>query len=149
MAFTLSSTSFSDGASIPRRYTGDGENVSPPLAWQDPPEGALSFVLIVEDPDASRGTFRHWGVYDIAGDARRLDEGATGSFMSAVNDYGDRAYHGPRPPSGSGPHHYHFRLAALDTAQLRVFPTARIEDLWVAAQPHMLGETALIGIYER
>jgi Raf kinase inhibitor-like YbhB/YbcL family protein len=149
MSFTLSSPAFADGAPIPQRCSGDGANLSPPLTWQDPPAGTRSFALVVEDPDAPSGTFRHWGIYDIDAETRQLPEGAAGPFAAAVNDNGRQGYGGPRPPKGHGPHHYHFRLMALDTERLDLPPSARVADISRAAQPHLLGEAVLTGIYER
>src|SRR5690606_31857587 len=77
MAFSLTSPVFEDGGAIPKKYTRDGQNVSPPLKWKDPPKDAKSFVLVVEDPDAPRGTFRHWAVYDIPTVVTELWENAT------------------------------------------------------------------------
>src|SRR5918911_4226084 len=76
MAFIMKSPAFADGHQIPARYTRDGENVSPPLEWSGAPAGAQSYVLIIEDPDAPSGTFRHWAVYNIPGDRTGLQEGA-------------------------------------------------------------------------
>lgn len=148
MTFTISSPAFADGAVIPRRFTGDGENLSPPLEWRDAPAGTKSFALIVEDPDAPSGTFRHWGIYDIPGGTTRIAEGG-GAFPSTKTDFNRQGYGGPRPPKGHGPHHYHFRLGALDVDHLKVPPKATVEEMWAAARPHLLGEAAMIGIYER
>jgi Raf kinase inhibitor-like YbhB/YbcL family protein len=149
MAFSLRSPVVTDGGAIPVRYTGDGENLSPPLRWSDPPPGTRSFVLVVEDPDAPEHTYRHWGVYNIGSDTSRLLEGDAGRFDQAVNDSGNRSYDGPKPPRGRGPHHYHFRLAALNTPQLDLPPAATVADLWQAARPHIIGEANLVGVYER
>ncbi len=149
MTFTLSSSAFVDGAPIPRRFTGDGENVSPALEWRDPPTGTKSFALIVEDPDAPNGTFRHWGIYDIPAGLQGIAEGSGDVFPAATTDAGRQSYGGPRPPQGHGPHHYHFRLGALDIDHLDVSPTATVAEMWQAAKPHLLGEAAIVGIYER
>jgi hypothetical protein len=148
MSFTLSSPAFADNGPIPPRHSGEGGDLSPPLSWEDPPAGTKGFVLVVEDPDAPGGTFRHWGIYNIDGDTRSLPEGVSG-LPAAVNDYGTRDYHGPRPPRGHGVHHYRFRLAALDTDRLELPPTAEVADLWQAARTHLLGEAATVGTYER
>jgi hypothetical protein len=117
MAFAVNSPAFRNGEKIPAKYTADGENISPPLAWHDAPAGARSFALIVEDPDAPNGTFRHWGLCNLPGGRTMLPEGVEQSVKTeplghAVNDFGHRRYDGPAPPKGHGPHHYHFRLAA-------------------------------------
>ena len=149
MSFRLTSTAFKQGAPIPARYSLGGANVSPPLAWHDAPAGTKSFVLVVEDPDAPSGTFRHWGLCDIAGSAQRLDEGAQ-QGKTGVNDFGHCRYDGPQPPKGDGPHHYHFRLAALDSDSPASLPKdATVEQIWRAARPHILAQTQLVGTFER
>ncbi len=124
MAFALNSPAFRDGEKIPDKYTADGENLSPPLVWNDPPAGTKSFALVVEDPDAPSGTFRHWGLYNISAGRTMMPEGVehgvkTEQLGHAVNDFGHRRYDGPAPPRGHGPHHYRFRLAALARPRLR------------------------------
>src|SRR5438094_9131345 len=118
MTLTLRSPAFNDGERIPDRHARNHGNVSPPLQWSGEPDGTRSFVLVVEDPDAPRGLFRHWAAFDISPDRHRLDEGAGGrgdALSQGANDFGDTGYDGPQPPQGHGPHHYHFRIAALDT----------------------------------
>lgn len=152
MTLTVRSPAFKDGETIPARYARSHGNISPPLEWIDPPEGTRSFALIVEDTDAPRGTFRHWAVFDISPDRNRLDEGAGrrgGQLTQAANDFGDTGYDGPEPPPGHGPHHYHFRLAALDVDHVDVGPQQRAQAVWEAAQPHILEEAELVGVYER
>ena len=154
MAFVMNSPAFADGQQIPARYTRDGENNSPPLEWSGTPAQAQSYVLIIEDPDAPSGTFRHWAVYNIPGDRTGLPEGA-GSGMQVeglsqgVNDFGNARYDGPQPPRGHGPHHYHFRLAALNIPRLDVPARAKVVEVWEAARPHIVDETELVGTYER
>ena len=119
----LISTAFSDGAAIPRRFTCDGEDVSPALQWSGAPEQTLSFVLLCDDPDAPAGVWRHWAVYDIPGDQAGLAEGAGKpgagqNFKQARNDFDRFDYGGPCPPHRHGVHHYHFRLFALSQARL-------------------------------
>ena len=153
MPLTITSPAFRDGAVIPTRYTRDGENVSPPLEWRDAPPETMSFMLIVEDPDAPSGTFRHWAMYNIPASETGLPEGASGQGLGdageGVNGFGNARYDGPQPPKGHGPHHYHVRLAALDVPQLDIAASAKVEDVWARAQPHIIAETELIGIYER
>lgn len=152
MPLTLRSPAFADGERIPDRFARTGDNLSPPLDWQDAPEGTRSFLLIVEDPDAPGGTFRHWAVFDLPADRTGLEEGAgrPGSGVRhGTNDFGSAAYDGPEPPEGHGPHHYHFRLAALDIDHLEVDPGRRVGEIWAAARPHMLAEAGLVGLYER
>jgi Raf kinase inhibitor-like YbhB/YbcL family protein len=100
------------------------------------------------------GTFRHWAAYDIPPGERRLAEGAGSrdrmpGMKMALNDFGHRRYDGPRPPSGHGVHHYHFRLAALDVPALPLPADAKAEDVWKSALLHMIAETELVGTYER
>lgn len=150
MPFQISSPTIAARGTIPRRYTGDGENFSPPLEWSDPPPGTRSFALVVEDTDAPGGSFWHWGAYNIDANARQLPEGAARQPLAmAVNDFGHPTYGGPHPPRGDGPHRYHFRLAALDVEKLELAPSARVKQMWRAAQGHLLGETELVATYER
>lgn len=152
MALQLNSPAFAEGSTIPRKYTKEGENLSPPLHWSGAPKGTRSFALICEDPDAPSGTFRHWAVANIAADQNGLSEGfgerADGCDF-AVNDFGSAAYDGPLPPRGHGLHHYHFRLAALDVEKVDVPADARAEQLWTLVAPHIMAETETIGTYER
>jgi Raf kinase inhibitor-like YbhB/YbcL family protein len=153
MAFALRSPAFRDGDRIPDRHARKGDNVSPPLEWQDAPPGTRSFALFVEDPDAPLGMFRHWAVYNIPAEHDRLPENTragakTDSLDHGVNDFGHPHYDGPQPPKGHGVHHYHFRLAALDVTRLQLPPTASVEEIWKAAVPHVIGEAGLVGTYE-
>lgn len=149
MTFSLASGAFSNGGAIPRRYAQEGENKSPPLHWEGAPADTKSFALIVEDPDAPSGTYRHWAIYNIGADADHLPEGVSaGEFAQAVNDAGHAGYDGPRPPKGHGSHHYHFLLAALDVPSLEVDNESEAVELWQAVKPHILAETEFVGTYE-
>jgi Raf kinase inhibitor-like YbhB/YbcL family protein len=152
MAFELKSPAFANRQPIPVKYTGDGDDISPPLEWSDPPPGTKSFALVLEDPDAPSGTFRHWGLYNIKADRTRLPEGdgrkAEGLGLG-VNDIGEPRYRGPAPPKGHGTHHYHFKLAALDVEALSPAPQLSVADIWKKARGHMLGEAELVGTYAR
>jgi Raf kinase inhibitor-like YbhB/YbcL family protein len=110
-AFALASPAFHAGGTIPRQYTCDGRDVSPPLRWTAPPRGTRSFSLTVTDLDA-RG-FVHWRLSRIAGPVRSLGAG-THAGVPGVNSFGRRGYGGPCPPRGSAPHRYLFTLRALD-----------------------------------
>jgi Raf kinase inhibitor-like YbhB/YbcL family protein len=144
----LTSDSFRDGEAIPAQFTCDGGNRSPALSWGEPPQGTKSFALVVDDPDAPSGTFRHWGAYDITAAVRSIAAGqSVGS--QAINDKGTPGYTGPCPPNGHGVHHYHFKLFALDTDRLDVGAEPRIADIEKAAKQHALGRAELIGTYER
>jgi len=151
----LISTAFSDGAAIPRRFTCDGEDVSPALQWSGAPEQTLSFVLLCDDPDAPAGVWRHWAVYDIPGDQAGLAEGAGQpgagqDFKQARNDFDRLDYGGPCPPHRHGVHHYHFRLFALSQARLplgREGPSC--EQVEREARKYAIAEALLVGVYER
>ena len=145
---SLTSNAFQDGQPIPAQYSCDGANQSPPLSWGDPPAGTRSFALVVDDPDAPGGTFRHWGAFDIPADTRSIAAGQSiGS--EAVNDFGKAGYGGPCPPPGHGPHHYRFKLFALRADKLDVGPNASVADVEAAAQKQALAQGGLVGIYER
>jgi Raf kinase inhibitor-like YbhB/YbcL family protein len=148
MTFALESPAFRNGGTIPQKYARRGENLSPPLEWKNAPPGTKSFVLIVEDPDAPSGTFRHWAVYNIDVQTTHLPEGAAERLPSGVNDFGNPHYDGPQPPKDHGVHQYHFRIAALDKDQLNLPPGAKVVDVWRAAKPHILAEAELVGTYE-
>lgn len=154
MAFSLSSSAFGPGASIPGRYTCDGQSLTPSLQWQDVPTGTQSFALILDDPDAPDGTFTHWVVFNIPGDATKLPETvpATGQMQAGVkqgkNSKGDAEYFGPCPPEGSTPHHYQFHLYALDTT-LSLQDGASRQDVERAMQGHVLDQAEYTGLYQR
>lgn len=145
---SLTSEAFQDGGPIPAQYTCDGVSQSPTLLWSDPPAGTKSFALVIDDPDAPSGTFRHWGVYDIPPSARSIG-GNQRVGTEVYNDKGITGYSGPCPPRGHGLHHYHFKLFALDTDGLGLAPSAKVADVENAARPHAIGEGELIGTYER
>jgi Raf kinase inhibitor-like YbhB/YbcL family protein len=144
----LTSGAFQNGSAIPVQYTCDGANQSPALSWGDPPAGTKSFALVIDDPDSPGGMFRHWGVYDIPASARSIGAGqSTGAEVS--NDFGKPGYGGPCPPKGHGPHHYHFKLFALDVDKLGVPQSAKIANVENEASKHALAFGELIGSYER
>jgi Raf kinase inhibitor-like YbhB/YbcL family protein len=151
MAFELTSSAFIEGQPIPRKYSDDGDGVSPPLEWRGAPDGTKSFALIIEDPDAPRGMFRHWAIYNIDAKTDHLTEGHGNRELLAtgVNDFRKRGYNGPAPPPGHGTHHYHFRLAALDVANLGPPKDARVEEIWRIAKNHTIDVAELIGTYQR
>ena len=146
--FTLSSTAFAEGGPIPRRFSCDGDNASPDLAWMGAPAGTQALALIVTDPDA-RG-FVHWLIFDMTG----TPSGGLPSAISAspdappqgTNGFGRRGYGGPCPPSGT--HRYEFVLYALDAA-LGLAGTPRIGEVQAAMQGHVLAEAKLTGTYQR
>jgi Raf kinase inhibitor-like YbhB/YbcL family protein len=143
----LTSTAFADGAEIPIKYTCDGKNVSPPLAWSFLPQGTRSLALIVHDPDAPSGDFTHWVAWNINPDPGGLDEGGAAP-AEGVNGRGEPGYMGPSPPSGHGTHRYFHDLHALDS-ELDLGPGASREQLENALEGHVLGKAQLVGTYER
>jgi len=146
MAFTLTSTAFEEGETIPQTYTCDGADEPPPLAWTNPPKGTASLALIMDDPDAPAGTFTHWMVYDIPTSARRGNGASAGRALR--NDFGRSGYGGPCPPPGHGPHRYSFTLYALDVATLDL-PRQNREALERALERHTVATARLMGRYER
>jgi Raf kinase inhibitor-like YbhB/YbcL family protein len=154
MSFELRSPAFGNLDRIPVKYTADGDNLSPPLTWFDPPPGTKSFALVVEDPDAPARIFRHWGIFNIDPETRGLAEGVGDSEESAnlrtgVNDFGTPRYDGPAPPKGRGAHRYHFKLVALSVAMLTPAPKIKVAEISKIAKMFKLGEAELVGIYER
>jgi Raf kinase inhibitor-like YbhB/YbcL family protein len=153
MPFVLSSPAFLPGSKIPKRFSGEGENVSPLLRWRDAPEGAESLALIMEDPDAPSGTFYHWLVFNIPISADSLPESEAhhpapgSSILTGKNSAGESAYLGPYPPPGK-PHRYYFRLFALDR-MLSLAPGCSISQLQKAMQGHILATAETMGIYQR
>ncbi|HUT55471.1 MAG TPA: YbhB/YbcL family Raf kinase inhibitor-like protein [bacterium] len=149
VAITVTSTAFEAGKPIPKRYTGEGENVSPPLAWPGAPAGTKELALICDDPDAPRPQpFVHWVLYGIPPTVTSLQEAATGAATDGLNGRGQPGYTGPMPPPGSGPHHYHFKIYALDAA-LGLKPGLTKTELLKSMEGHILAQGELIGTYER
>jgi hypothetical protein len=143
----LSSPDFAQGASIPARFTCEGQNGSPTLAIAGVPAGAQSLVLIVDDPDAPSGTFTHWLIWNIPPGTKSLVGGALpGGAVQGTNDFGSLGYSGPCPPSGT--HRYFFRLSALD-ASLHLAAGASREDVEGAMRGHVLGSAELMGRYAK
>ena len=152
MNMTLESPAFKNGDIIPAKYTCDGDNVSPPLSWSNPPEGAAGFALIMDDPDAPLGTWVHWIVYRIPADARGFADGASKAkklpdgSAEGLTDFQSTPYGGPCPPSGA--HRYFFKLYALDT-RLNLPPGATKKQLLDAMKGHILAQSELVGKYKR
>jgi len=143
----LTSSAFADGQPIPQRHSCEGEDLSPPLSWTDVPEGATSLALIVDDPDAPRGTFTHWLGWGLDPAAGGLGEGEAAP-LEGRNDFGATGYRGPCPPPGHGPHRYFFRLHAL-AHELELEPGAARADLEQALAGRSVSVTELMGTYER
>lgn len=152
MVFTITSTSFKHGEKIPVKYTCDGEDVSPEFEWSNVPEGARSFTLIADDPDAPIGTWIHWVLYNVSVGTRSISEATPAEAnlpdgsRHGKNSWGRLGYGGPCPPSGT--HRYFFRLYALDNVfELR--GGASEADVQKAMKGHILAETELMGLYSR
>lgn len=148
----LQSLAFFIGSTIPYQYTCDGANVSPPLAWDSPPAGTVSFALVMEDPDAPKETFTHWVVYDLPANLRHLPEGITTEphlphgGVQGVNDFGQLGFSGPCPPQGT--HRYFFKLYALDQL-LGLPPGATKSQLLAVMEGHILEAVELMGRYAK
>lgn len=141
------SSAFGNFEDIPTKYTGDGQDLSPPLGWQDVPNGTRSLALICDDPDAPHGTWDHWIIYNIPPSISVLAEGIKPlppEIQSALNSWGKKDYGGPKPPSGK--HRYFFKLYALDTV-LQLSEDATKVDLIRSMNNHILAESTLVGYY--
>ena len=157
MKRTITSSQLADGKQIPARYTADGADISPPLAWTDPPAGTKELALIMDDPDAPRPEpWVHWLIYKIPPDVSQLAEGiATAAEVSdpagavqGKNSWPAIGYRGPAPPPGHGVHHYYFKLYALD-AELGLQASADKKTLLKAMEGHILAEGQLVCTYHR
>lgn len=150
----LTSSAFNESEVIPVKYTGKGENVSPPLSWSDVPDGTKSFVMIMEDPDAPMGTWIHWVAYDIPATATSLNEGIPQDALlsdgtkQGMNSFRWIGYGGPNPPPGK-PHRYVFSLYAVDLKLEDIPPTANKGTVLKAIQGHVLGWARLTGLFGR
>src|SRR5476651_2256405 len=144
---------------MPRDYTPDGRNVSPPLAWSDLPAATKEIAVICEDPDAGNPPpFVHWVIYKIPATAKGLPEGipidpdakmpaGIAGAIQGMSGFRRAIYRGPAPPPGK-PHHYHFVVYALD-ADLGLKPGLTRADLLAAIQGHVIGQGEIVSIYER
>ncbi len=148
----IRTNAFGPGSPIPDKYTCSGENLSPALVISGVPASAKSLALIVEDPDAPSGTFVHWVAYNIPPGKKQIDAGVKqdtampGGGIQGRNDFGRLGYGGPCPPPGS-PHHYHFRLFALNgqiTPQSATGP-----EVEQAMQGHIVASTEVVGTFGR
>jgi Raf kinase inhibitor-like YbhB/YbcL family protein len=145
----LSSPAFDNGEPIPARYTCDGENVSPELQWSDMPAGTVSLALTCQDPDAPRGVFTHWLMWDLAPEREGLEAGEVPpEAKQGVNDFGNVGYDGPCPPPGHGVHHYRFVLYAV-SRRLVLLDGATIAELRAPLEGATLARSELVGTYER
>ena len=150
---SLSSPAFQDGGKIPAKHTCEGDDTSPALVWGEPPAGTQSFVLIMDDPDAPLGTFTHWVIFNIPPDTRQLagaiptQEKLPDGALQGKNGFGRIGYGGPCPPPG-GPHHYQFKLYALDR-NLDLKTGASKKQVIDAMQGRILTWGQLTGTYQR
>ncbi|HEX7038173.1 MAG TPA: YbhB/YbcL family Raf kinase inhibitor-like protein [Pseudomonadales bacterium] len=148
----LTSSAFRTGGAIPRKHTGEGDDVSPPLAWSGAPEKTRSFALVCHDPDAPLVTpghygFVHWVLYNIPASVKELPE-AVDAYTSGRNDFGKTGYGGPMPPEGHGTHHYFFWLLALDK-ELDLPAGLTLWELLEKVEPNVVGMNRLVGTYQR
>ena len=153
MTLTVSSSAFHEGAEIPARYTCEGQDISPPLNWSEPPAGTKSIALIVDDPDAPGGVFTHWVLFNLPSQTTELAEAmpAQAELPSGAQqgktDFGRAGYGGPCPPPGR-PHRYQFTVYALDQT-LDLKAGASKGELFSAMSGHILAQGRLTGIYQR
>ena len=158
MTISITSTAFEAGKAIPKKYSGEGEDVSPPLAWSNVPQGTKELALICDDPDAPMGTWVHWVLYKVPAGTTSLPEGlprektldTPAGAAQGVNSFGSDnvGYRGPMPPKGHGPHHYHFKIYALDKP-VTLPPGVDKKKLLAEIRDHVLAQGELVGTYER
>ncbi len=152
-SIVVTSSAFKDTATIPRQYTGDGKDLSPPLQWSNLPPETKSLALTCEDPDAPRSTWFHWIIFNIPPTTRQLKEGVAKTAIlpdgsaQGSNDFGKVGYNGPSPPPGSV-HHYLFKLVSLDT-KLDIKPGCDKSDYYKSIKGHTLSSGQLTGQYSR
>jgi Raf kinase inhibitor-like YbhB/YbcL family protein len=154
MSLELTSDAFANGQSIPVKYSCKGKNISPALAWNEPPAGTQSFALIVDDPDAPMGIWVHWVLFNISASTRSLQEDLriagknvdASAIYVGKNSWGDLHYGGPCPPSGT--HRYYFKLYALDTT-ISLSPGATKEQVLKAMHGHVLAQAELMGTFSK
>jgi Raf kinase inhibitor-like YbhB/YbcL family protein len=153
MSIELTSTAFQAGAAIPKEYTGDGADLSPPLRWSEPPPSTETIALICDDPDAPRGTWVHWVLFNLPAQTGELEEGIFSSKLvnkgatEGKNDFGNIRYNGPAPPRGKL-HRYFFKLYALGV-KLKLAEGATKAQLEAAMKGHILAQGELMGTYKR
>lgn len=149
----LTSPNFSASGALERRFSGEGEDISPALEWSDPPAGTRAFAVICHDPDAplfsANGTygFVHWVLYNLPATTTALEEG-TDLGTAGIQDGGKTGYGGPMPPEGHGVHRYYFWVLALDSDR-SFAPGLTLWEFLAQAEPHILGANRLVGTYQR
>ncbi len=143
----IQSSAFENNQNIPAKYTCDAEGVNPPLEFLDVPKEAKSLALVVDDPDASSGTWTHWLVWNISPETNKLSENSVpDKSLQGQTSSGQNVYGGLCPPSGT--HHYFFKLFALD-AKLSISSFSTSADLEKAMQTHIISHAELVGLYSR
>ena len=142
----LTSSAFQHTTLIPPHFTCDADDVSPPLSWSSIPDGTKSLALIMDDPDATNGTWVHWIVFNMPPTLESIEEGKEPEGVAGNNSWGRGGWGGPCPPTGT--HRYFFKLYALDT-MLDLPLGASKSDILAAMEGHMLAEAELIGKYKR
>jgi Raf kinase inhibitor-like YbhB/YbcL family protein len=152
MQIQVRSSAFKEGGMIPKHYTSDGQNISPPLEWGAVPGGTESLALVVDDPDAPTGTWVHWVLFNLPADIKKLPENVSpekvlpNGAKQGINDFQQIGYGGPCPPKGT--HRYYFKLYALETS-LDIEPGITKADLMEAIEEYVLAVGTLIGKYQR
>lgn len=152
--FQISSSHFKHDTHIPKDFTCEGGNKTPPIEWKNAPANTKSFVLICDDPDAPAGTWVHWVVYNIPAGKTDLSyitdrsEKLADGTLQGLNSWPHVGYDGPCPLKGHGVHHYHFKLYALDK-MLALKPKATKPEVEAAMENHVLAQTEMVGLYER
>jgi Raf kinase inhibitor-like YbhB/YbcL family protein len=154
MEIKIKSNAFHEGSLIPSKYSCEGENISPQLHWNEVSKDVKSYAIILDDPDAPGGNFVHWVIFNIPENMRELHENVTPSrnipdeVMLGTNSFGRIGYGGPCPPAGK-PHHYYFRIYALDTILHHVESGSTKEQLIKAMDGHIIAKGELMGIFSR
>jgi hypothetical protein len=157
MTISVTSTAFEAGKPIPKKYSGEGQDLSPPLAWSNLPQGTKEIALICDDPDAPTSEpWVHWVLYKLPAETAGLPEGlppnrtltAPAGAAQGVNSFGKPGYGGPMPPKGHGMHHYRFRVYALDKP-VTAPPGVDKKALLAEIRDHVLAQGELVGTYER
>jgi Raf kinase inhibitor-like YbhB/YbcL family protein len=143
----ITSSAFKDDGSIPKIYTCQSQNINPPLTFNDVPSSAQSLVLILHDPDAPSGDFTHWLMWNIPVSTTDIKANSVpAGAMQGQNDFNKISYGGPCPPSGT--HHYYFDLYALNI-KLDLPETSERKDVEQAMQGHIVGQTSLVGTFNK
>lgn len=141
--FRLTSTAFNHEETIPKKFTGQGQDVNPPLKWYEPPQGVQSYALIVDDPDAPHGTFTHWLVKDIPAEVTEIQENSVPG-KEVTNSWKVKQWKGPMPPSGT--HRYFFKLYAMNKPKM---DAENLSDFYKEVDQNKLEEAVLMGVYAK